>query len=159
MSGVMANPAPFRWALLPPAERSDPAQWEIDTERLTVRSYPRHCAGLEFMASLRGEHFIIASVQLRFEPGAEEACKGTWVHDRWQRQGIATEVNRAVLRYAFEELKLRRVFSNPSSGNTRSIKLQQRLGLRYQGKIGDLEIYAITAGEWWANHFRERNKP
>jgi RimJ/RimL family protein N-acetyltransferase len=45
-------------------------------------------------------------------------------------QGYATEAGRAMLAYGFGELGVARVISSINSGNTRSVRLAQRLGCR-----------------------------
>ena len=45
-------------------------------------------------------------------------------------QGIATEASRQIIRYAFEELKLAKVYLNVKPQNSRAIRLYKRLGFK-----------------------------
>jgi RimJ/RimL family protein N-acetyltransferase len=51
--------------------------------------------------------------------------------DHWG-QGLITEAGRELIRYGFEELKLRRIISSALSGNQRSINVMRRVGMRIE---------------------------
>lgn len=54
------------------------------------------------------------------------------------RQGIASEAVRAVLRFAFEELRLHRVEAFPTMDNLASVRLLERLGFTREGTARDV---------------------
>jgi RimJ/RimL family protein N-acetyltransferase len=72
---------------------------------------------------------------------------------------LGTEAARLALRYAFEGLNLNRVEANVLSSNQASIRLLKRVGFTWEGKRRtavwksgrweDIEIYGITAREWY----------
>ncbi len=75
----------------------------------------------------------------------------------WGR-GIATEAARAVLEYAFETIKIKRLVAVTMPANVGSVKVIDKLGLHYQKKVtglrgefadyeGDL-YYTITRDEY-----------
>ncbi len=74
-------------------------------------------------------------------------------------EGLGTEAARLALRYAFEGLNLNRVEANVLSSNQASIRLLKRVGFTWEGKRRtavwksgrweDMEIYGITAREWY----------
>ncbi len=82
----------------------------------------------------------------------------------YQGQGYATEAARALLDYAFAHLGARRVIAMCSTGNERSWRLLERLGLRREGLLVenvwfkrdcrgepiwyDTYAYAILQKEW-----------
>ena len=146
---MLTQPHPLRFAGAHAVPNPDPGSPELRTERLVLRvAQDCHSSVWQFFVSLAGDTFIIGTIQLRFEPGATEACKGTWIHDHFQGRGFATEANREVLRYAFQDLKLRRVFTNLDRNNAASIRVQQKLGMRHEGSVGDAEIYALLSTDW-----------
>jgi len=74
------------------------------------------------------------------------------------RQGVTTEAARAVLRYAFEELHLRRIFARADVRNTGSWRVMEKLGMKREGVlrsnrvVGDESVddmlYAILRDEF-----------
>lgn len=73
----------------------------------------------------------------------------------WGR-GLASEASAAVLRFAFEELGLERVYALTMPGNARSRRVLERLGMeylrddRYYGY--DCVCYALTRDRWRPGH-------
>jgi len=82
---------------------------------------------------------------------------GYWIGVPYWGRGYATEAARAVLRFAFRELELARVYAchfvrNPASG-----AVLRRIGMRHEGsfrqhyrkwgRMEDVDYYAILAGE------------
>lgn len=75
-------------------------------------------------------------------------------------RGYAIEAARAMLRFAFDELGLHRVFGDVDPRNVRSKLLLEGLGMRYEahhvqdiwikGEWCDSVIYAMLADEWAA---------
>jgi ribosomal-protein-serine acetyltransferase len=73
-------------------------------------------------------------------------------------RGIMTEACRALISYAFEELKLNRIEITPDVKNVKSCAIPERLGLRKEGILreavsygdfyGDLALYAVLRKEW-----------
>ncbi len=60
--------------------------------------------------------------------GLNEAELGYWVGVPFWGKGIATEASREVLRHAFEDLGIERVFCGYFDGNRRSEAVQQKCG-------------------------------
>lgn len=77
--------------------------------------------------------------------------------DCWGR-GLATEAARAVLRYGFEVLKLRRIWCGHYEGNDRSRRVVEKLGFRYQfereeavpllDEVRRTHFYTMTEEDW-----------
>lgn len=73
-------------------------------------------------------------------------------------RGYATEAAGELLRVAFEELGVHRVWAQLEPGNTGSSRICERLGMRrealfeqaswFKGRWTDLAVYAIRADEW-----------
>lgn len=73
-----------------------------------------------------------------------------------QRRGIATEATREVLRLAFEEYGLERIYLNVLSDNDRAIRLYEKMGFTYEGAF---RKHLFLRGEYktlkWYSMLRE----
>ena len=75
-----------------------------------------------------------------------------------QGAGYATEAARALVRVAFEEVGVHRVWAQLEPANTASARICERLGMRrealfegaswFKERWTDLAVYAIRADEW-----------
>lgn len=80
--------------------------------------------------------------------------RAAWGH------GYMTEAARALLAFGFEQLGLERVIATCNPANTASIRVLERLGMRYEGLLPqkkwckgqwrDTSRYALPADEWRA---------
>ena len=90
---------------------------------------------------------------------------GYWLGAQFQGKGLMTKSCRALVRHAFEELKLNRVEMHCAVENRRSRRIPERLGFREEGTLqqaewmhdhfNDLVVYAMLADEWRAAHESE----
>lgn len=97
-------------------------------------------------------------VSLRLHPYSRRGEIGYWLGREFQGKGLITRACRALLRYAFEELKLHRVEIHCASRNTRSRAVPERLGFRQEAVLreacwtahgmDDLVIYGLLGREW-----------
>ena len=77
-----------------------------------------------------------------------------------QGMGYATEAAEALVRVAFDELGVHRVWAQLDGGNDASARICERLGMRreaffakgswFKGQWTDLAVYAVRADEWAA---------
>lgn len=78
----------------------------------------------------------VGSIGLRFHSDLaeqdDEAELGYWLGVPWWGRGIMPEAAREILRHAFEDLKLERVWCGYYDGNTKSARAQEKLGFRHQ---------------------------
>lgn len=65
--------------------------------------------------------------------------------DHWGR-GYATEAARAMLAFAFNDLRVHRVAAWCVADNTGSIRVLQKLGMRQEGHLRETDYYK---GRWW----------
>ena len=70
---------------------------------------------------------------------------GYWLGAQFQGKGLITRSCVALVRYAFEELRLNKVEIRCATGNTRSCAVPQRLGFKQEG--------VIRQGEWLYDHY------
>jgi RimJ/RimL family protein N-acetyltransferase len=83
---------------------------------------------------------------------------GYWIGVPYWGRGYATEAGRAVVRHAFEDLGINRVYAEVFARNPASARVLRKLGMRHEGthrahivKWGeavDVEMYGVLRGEW-----------
>ena len=69
---------------------------------------------------------------------------GYWVRKKFAGQGYITEATNALTRYAFEELKARRVEIRCDPKNTKSISVMKRLGFEHEGTLRNDSVSVST---------------
>lgn len=88
----------------------------------------------------------IGDCALRMESAAaRQAELGFTFASGYQGRGFATEAVSHLLTYAFERLRLHRVFAVADARNLRAISLLARVGMRREGEFRDAEWFK---GEW-----------
>ncbi|MBR2780687.1 MAG: GNAT family N-acetyltransferase [Eubacteriaceae bacterium] len=71
----------------------------------------------------------------------EDECElGYWLGKPFWGQGIMPEAAGEILRHAFEDLGMTKVWAGYYDGNERSKRVQEKLGLRYQWTTHDVEV-------------------
>jgi [ribosomal protein S5]-alanine N-acetyltransferase len=83
---------------------------------------------------------------------------GYWIAVNSWGKGFATEAARALVGYAFDEIRLHRVQGRHFTRNTASGRVLQKLGMRLEGihrdayyrwdRFEDVAVYAVLASEW-----------
>jgi ribosomal-protein-serine acetyltransferase len=91
--------------------------------------------------------------------GHKQTSIGYWLDDSSQGKGIMTRCVNALLKYAFEELKLNRVEIRCGEKNYKSRAIPERLEMKHEGTIRDGEflydhfidsyVYSMLAKEWF----------
>ncbi|MCR5041773.1 MAG: GNAT family N-acetyltransferase [Clostridia bacterium] len=111
-----------------------PAHTSADESRRiikTVLSSPE-----TYAVVLKETGLPIGSAGLHFHSdlaeGDDEAELGYWIGIPYWGRGFAPEASRELLRRAFEDLKLERVWCGYYDGNEKSRRVQQKLGFRHQ---------------------------
>ena len=71
---------------------------------------------------------------------AGEPELGFWIGKPYWGQGLIPEASREMLRYAFEDLKMNRIWCGYYDGNEKSHRVQEKLGFVYQRKTEGIEV-------------------
>lgn len=114
------------------------AGWPVHTSVENSREIIRRFLIAEetYAITLKETHQLIGSIALMFQSDLakknDEAELGYWLGASYWMQGIMTEASQEVLRHAFEDLKLARVWCGYYDGNVRSKCVQEKLGFQYQ---------------------------
>lgn len=119
------------------------AALERDVANAAVR---RPGQTLALALSLRSTGEMIGDVALEWQPDPyRQGELGYIVHPDHQGRGYATEACSAVLRIAFEELGLHRVFARLDARNAASARVLDKLGMRREAHFVESEF---VRGEW-----------
>lgn len=123
-----------------------------DEEKQYIRDYIEKVYGFYgfgmWTVCLKETGEVIGRAGLSMREGFEEPELGYVIGTKWQRQGIAAEVCRAVLTYGRDELGFERVRALVHPGNTASERLCCKLGFQYEKEITlDSEIYNLYEKE------------
>ena len=65
---------------------------------------------------------------------------GYWIGKPFWGQGLIPEASREMLRHAFEDLKMNRIWCGYYDGNEKSRRVQEKLGFVYQRKTEGIEV-------------------
>jgi RimJ/RimL family protein N-acetyltransferase len=105
-------------------------------------SYERHGFGL-YRVELAGSNTPIGMCGLLKRDELPDPDIGfAFLPDYWNK-GFAFEAATAVLNYAREQLKIHRVLAIVNPDNDASIKLLEKLGLRFERMNGEVKLYAL----------------
>jgi [ribosomal protein S5]-alanine N-acetyltransferase len=99
----------------------------------------------QLAVTLAGDDEPIGNVGVRLNaPGSSAADIGFELSPDYWGRGYATEAARAMLRFAFEDLRLHRVAAHCVADNTASARVLRKLGMKEEGRLRD------------AGHFKDR---
>lgn len=117
---------------------------------------------------LKPDNKAIGAIELRLNgsadlANADDECElGFWLGKPFWGRGIMPEASRELLRHAFEDLGMNKVWCGYYDGNTKSMRAQEKIGFRYQGKKENVDVplmnekrnvnvSLITREDWLAN--------
>ncbi len=97
----------------------------------------------------------------------DECELGYWIGKPFWGQGLIPEAARELLRHAFEDLNMRAVWCGYYDGNTKSRRVQDKLGFQYHHTTEGLEVTLLneirtghtmlmTKQQWIMNMLKER---
>ena len=116
-------------------------------------------AGLEHAFVIqRSTDDRVVGVTSLMNVGRSKAELGYWVGVPFWRRGYATQANRLILAFAFEEVELERLYARPLVRNGASCRVLEKLGFQHVDTVDNvfpkwnatdqLGIYELEAYEW-----------
>ena len=106
----------------------------------------------------KGVSILVGTISLKNVVAKHLAELGYWIGQPYWGHGHATEAARAVLRHAFQELALERVWAQCLTRNPASGRVLQKIGMCHEGcqrshvlkwgVLEDIELYGILKNEW-----------
>ncbi|HSB89240.1 MAG TPA: GNAT family N-acetyltransferase [Anaerolineales bacterium] len=88
-----------------------------------------------FAVTLASTGDLLGSIGLEIRREHERAELGYWIGVPYWHQGYATEAGARLLRFAFEDLRLQRVFAIHFDRNPASGRVMQKLGMKREGRL------------------------
>ena len=95
---------------------------------------------------LKSDNKAIGCIELRpgdkseLANGDDECELGYWLGKPFWGQGIMPEASREILRHAFEDLGMSKVWCGYYDGNSKSKRVQEKLGFKYQKKNENIDV-------------------
>ena len=86
-----------------------------------------------FAITLAATGELMGAIGLEIQREHDRAVLGYWLGKRYWNQGYCTEAGAAILRFAFDELRLARVFANHYGTNAASGRVLEKIGMRREG--------------------------
>ena len=96
-----------------------------------------------FAVCLKENGKLIGSIGFHRNDLAEDDDEyelGYWIGKPFWGQGLIPEAAREMLRYAFEDLGMNRIWCGYYDGNEKSRRVQEKLGFVYQRKTEGIEV-------------------
>ncbi len=137
----------FRYATDP---RVGPAAgWAVHTSIENTRQIIRDVLAVPetYAIVLKETGLPIGSIGLHHNDLAskdDEVELGYWLGVPYWGQGLVPEASREVLRHAFEDLHMARVWCAYYEGNDKSKRVQEKLGFQYQWTTEGIEVAALN---------------
>lgn len=111
-----------------------------------------------FAITLRDGGDVAGAIGLEVQPDHDRGEIGYWIGVPYWGRGYMTEAARAVLGWAFESLRLHKVFAQHFTRNAASGRVLQKIGMTHEGSLRqhdkkwdaylDIEVYGILHSEW-----------
>lgn len=114
-----------------------------DAEDLVAHAHDSD--GVRLAVRLKGLCTFVGGVGLRLELDHHRAELGYWIGVPYWGNGYATEAARALLKYAFDQLKLNRIYASHVPNNPASGKILLKLGMKREGY---LRAHILKWGEY-----------
>jgi [ribosomal protein S5]-alanine N-acetyltransferase len=147
LHGLLTDPAVRRFLL---DDEVVTLEWVEGEVEASLASFERHAYGLWKLLLASGEVVGFAGYREFREPPELELLYGL-LPGFWGR-GLATEAAAALIRYGFEELGFERVRASTDAQNAASIRLMERLGMRFSKREErdglDTIGYELERGRW-----------
>jgi ribosomal-protein-alanine N-acetyltransferase len=150
-----------RWlAFVPhPYTRKDAEAWISHCKATAKSGSPRR--SYDFAIELKSERKVIGGIGLeRINRIHGTAGGGIWINARYHAKGYGSEAFGEKIRFAFQDLKLRRLENGFFKGNSSSARMQQKFGYKLEGlkrkafrcmadgKLKDEYIMGLLKPEW-----------
>ena len=98
---------------------------------------------------LRETGDVVGTVGAFIREGAPDLELGWSLYRRFWGHGYATEAARAALELSFDGYHASRVVAHISSGNTASVQVSQRIGMKYEAEV---DFYGEPIGRYALEH-------
>ena len=121
-----------------------PAHQSVDESRYAIRNVLREPE--TYALCLKNAPGAIGAIALKLKghtdlTDRDDECElGYWIGKPFWGQGLMPEAAWELLRHAFEDLGMRKVWCAYYEGNTKSKRVQEKLGFRYQWTTENVDV-------------------
>lgn len=140
-----------------------PPHRSVEESRSIIRNV--FCGAEAYAVCLKSDNRAIGAIELKLNghtdlTDRDDECElGYWLGKPFWGRGLMPEAAREMLRHAFEDLGMRRVWCGYYEGNAKSKRVQEKVGFKYQWTTEGVEVplmrekrtghvNAITKEEW-----------
>jgi ribosomal-protein-serine acetyltransferase len=128
-----------------------------DTRNFIRRTLLNLVEGKQYGFDILFHGLLVGAIDLRIED-PKEAEVGYWLSEKTQGQGIVSRATRALVRFAFADLRLNIVVIKCAKDNVRSRAIPERLGFTLEATLREREVgghdqivYSLLRSEWEAS--------
>ena len=121
-----------------------PAHQNIEESREVIRNVLN---GREaYAVCLKTDNRAIGAIELKLNGHTDlterdDECElGYWLGKPFWGQGLMPEAAKEILRHAFEDISMSKVWVGYYEGNTKSKRVQEKCGFRYQRRSEDVDV-------------------
>ena len=142
------------------ADAEDLYQYARDPDIGPIAGWPTHksvddslyaiknvlCGKEAYAVCLKSDNRAIGAIELKLNghtdmTDRDDECElGYWIGKPFWGQGLIPEAAAALLRHAFSDLGMRKVWCGYYDGNIKSKRVQEKLGFRYQRTTENVEV-------------------
>ena len=121
-----------------------PVHRSVEESRKVIRDV--FCGKEAYAVCLKNDNRAIGAIELKLNghtdlTGRNDECElGYWLGKPFWGQGIMPEAAREMLRHAFEDLGMTKVWAGYYEGNVNSKRVQEKCGFRYQWKSEGVDV-------------------
>ena len=121
-----------------------PVHRSVEESRKVIRDV--FCGKEAYAVCLKNDNRAIGAIELKLNghtdlTGRNDECElGYWLGKPFWGQGIMPEAAREMLRHAFEDLGMTKVWAGYYEGNVKSKRVQEKCGFRYQWKSEGVDV-------------------
>lgn len=144
-----------------------PAHKSLEESRNVIENV--FCGKEAYAVCLKEDNIAIGAIELKMKEKSELAqsdseCElGFWIGKPFWGQGLIPEAARELLRHAFEDLAMEKVWCAYYDGNAKSKRAQEKIGFQYQWTTENVDvpllgeqrtghINCMTKAQWEALH-------
>jgi len=100
---------------------------------------------------LKDSHELVGDISVvSLDEATESVELGYGIGSRWWGKGITAEAGRALVKFFFEEVKVKRVYAKHAAGNPNSGSVMQKMGMKKEGILSILgkHVYNVDEGDY-----------
>jgi RimJ/RimL family protein N-acetyltransferase len=135
-----------------------PYPYTLDSAKEFISMLKESDTNIVWGIVLKETETLIGAIGLIVNPQDENAELGYWIGKEYWGNGYCTEAAKEAVNYAFEKLKLNRLYANHFLQNPASGNVLKKIGMAYEGRqrkhlkkddeFIDLELYGILYDDW-----------